>query len=102
MFEFPASGGVIPSSSFRTVKLYEHAVADTKVALAAMTVTALFVVYYTAVELFELHYFGLKYFAVFWNVVDFCIVFVSAVFRVFYCPRFLYAFFRVYQIFARV
>lgn len=74
VFEFPAAGGVVPSSAFRTVRPYRYAVADTPFALAAVVA---YVVYFTVEELFEMAYFRLRYFAAFWNVIDLGIVVVS-------------------------
>ncbi|VVC36763.1 Polycystic kidney disease type 2 protein,Polycystin cation channel, PKD1/PKD2 [Cinara cedri] len=74
VFEFPASGGIVPSSSFRTVKLYRYAVADSLLDLFMMLAVVAFLVYFTVEELNEMAYFRLDYFTVFWNIIDFSIV----------------------------
>lgn len=77
VFEFPASGGIVSSSSFRTVKLYRYAVADSVLTLIGMLAVVGFIVYFTAEEIFEIMYFKKDYIYVFWNYVDFSIVIVS-------------------------
>jgi hypothetical protein len=77
VFEFPASGGIVPSYSFRTVKLYRYAVADTILSLVGMCTVVMFIVYFTLEEILEISYFRLRYFTKFWNDVDFGILLVS-------------------------
>lgn len=77
VFELPASGGVVPSSSFRAVHLYQYVVTDKISTLVAMIFFILFLIYYTLEEIFELLYFRKRYFVTFWNLVDFFIVVVS-------------------------
>lgn len=77
MFEFPASGGIVTSSTFRTVKLYRYAVADSLLTLIGMLAVVGFVVYFTVEEIYEIMYFRKDYVTVFWNYVDFGIVAVS-------------------------
>eukprot|EP00102_Acyrthosiphon_pisum_P011655 XP_008180466.2 PREDICTED: polycystin-2-like isoform X2 [Acyrthosiphon pisum] len=74
VFEFPASGGIVSSSTFRTVKLYRYAVADSLFTLIGMLAVVGFVVYFTVEEIFEIMYFRKDYATVFWNYVDFGIV----------------------------
>ncbi|XP_025414980.1 polycystin-2-like isoform X2 [Sipha flava] len=74
VFEFPASGGIVPSYSFRTVKLYRYAVADTILSLVGMCTVVMFIVYFTLEEILEISYFRLRYFTKFWNDVDFGIL----------------------------
>lgn len=77
VFEFPASGGIIPSSSFRTAKLYQYFVTDSIITLVGMLLLVGFLVYFTIEERYEIAYFRWNYITVFWNVIDFFIVFVS-------------------------
>ncbi|XP_050055561.1 polycystin-2-like [Aphis gossypii] len=74
VFEFPASGGIVSSSSFRTVKLYRYAVADSVLTLIGMLAAVGFIIYFTVEEVFEIMYFKKDYIYVFWNYIDFSIV----------------------------
>lgn len=94
VFEFPASGGVIPSSSFRTVKLYRYMVTNSIFTLVGMLAVVGFVVYFTIEELYEMMYFRQDYFTVFWNIIDFAIVIVSRgldthLFNIFSCQKYM-------------
>lgn len=73
MFEFPAWGGIIPSSLFLTIKLHQF---TSKVMYIIIIV---FIIYLTVEEIFEILYFRLDYIKIFWNYVDFGIVVVSII-----------------------
>lgn len=79
VFEFPASGGIVPSSSFRTIQLYQYVVADSLTTLVLTFIVIGFVAYYSLEEVYELIYFQRDYFTLFWNVIDFGIVVVSLI-----------------------
>ena len=70
IFEFPATGGIMPSSEFRTVKLIRYVTALDYVVLAFEFVYYLFVAYYIVEEVLEIIKVGWVYFAGFWNNLD--------------------------------
>merc|ERR1711936_293815 len=70
IFEFPATGGIMPSSEFRTVKLIRYVTALDYVVLAFEFVYYLFVIYYIVEEVLEIIKVGFAYFAGFWNNLD--------------------------------
>lgn len=51
--EFPATGGAIPSSAFRTVKLIRYVTVWDYVIMACECIYVLFTIYYTVEELME-------------------------------------------------
>ena len=53
VFEFPATGGVIPSWNFRTVKLIRYVSASDYFVMACECIFALFIIYYMVEEFLE-------------------------------------------------
>jgi polycystin 2 len=53
--EFPSTGGVLPSFSFRTVKLLRYVSSTDYFVLACEVIFILFTVYYTIEELLEVN-----------------------------------------------
>ncbi|XP_050430884.1 polycystin-2-like [Adelges cooleyi] len=74
ILECPAAGNIIATSHVKTAQVYNYIVADSLIVIAALTAVLVFFVYYTVAELFELAYFRLGYFTVFWNLIDLSII----------------------------
>lgn len=89
IFEFPASGGVVSSSQFRSMKLIRYVDAYDYFVLACEVVFVLFVLYYTVEEILELRKLGLyKYLtSSVWQVLDLVILVCSYVSILFYAYR---------------
>ncbi|XP_076327239.1 polycystin-2-like protein 1 isoform X1 [Tachypleus tridentatus] len=79
VFEFPASGGMIPSWSFRTVKLLRYVTTFDYVILACEGVFCLFIIYYIIEEAIEIKHNKCKYFKSFWNILDILVILISLV-----------------------
>ena len=79
MFEYPATGGCIPSFTFRTVKLIRYVTAFDHFVMACEGIFILFIVYYTIEEILEIKKHKLKYFKSFWNVLDVIVIFLGYV-----------------------
>jgi len=76
-FEFPPTGGIELSSSFRTVKLLRYVNGNDYWVLAFETLFAFFVLYYIIEEVMEIKKVKLEYFNSGWNVMDLCVISVS-------------------------
>lgn len=79
VFEYPATGGCIPSFTFRTVKLIRYVTAFDHFVMACEGIFILFIVYYTIEEILEIKKHKLKYFKSFWNVLDIIVIFLGYV-----------------------
>lgn len=79
VFEYPATGGCIPSFTFRTVKLIRYVTAFDHFVMACEGIFILFIVYYTIEEILEIKKHKLKYFKSFWNVLDVIVIFLGYV-----------------------
>ena len=77
VFELPATGGVIPSSSFRTVKLLRYVTSYDYFIMACEWTFILFTVYYFVEELLEFCGQRSAYFKHFWNHVDMFMILIS-------------------------
>ena len=60
MIEFPATGGAIPSWTFRTVKLIRYVSAGDYFVLACECLFALFIFYYIIEEVIEVRQYGVE------------------------------------------
>ncbi|CAG9823551.1 unnamed protein product [Phaedon cochleariae] len=79
VFEFPTTGGVIPTADFRSVKLLRfHTKFDWFILVCELS-CYLFVIFYIAHEFRELLYFKLRYFLAFWTWIDFSIIILTLI-----------------------
>ena len=83
LFEYPATGGCIPSFNFRTVKLIRYVNTLDHFVMACEGIFILFIIYYTIEEILEIKKHRLKYFKSFWNVLDIIVIFLGYVAIVF-------------------
>ena len=77
VFEFPATGGVVPSLSFRTVKLLRYVTPMDYFVMACELILTGYIIYYLIEELIEVRKNSIGYFANVWNVLDFVVIGVS-------------------------
>ncbi|XP_055874646.1 polycystin-2-like [Biomphalaria glabrata] len=77
--EFPATGGVIPSWTFRTVKLIRYVSVGDYFILACEVIFCLFILYYMVEEILEIKKHKLSYFKSFWNILDIVVIIISIV-----------------------
>ena len=73
IFEFPATGGILPSNDIQIVKLLKYAGIGDYLLMATEGIFCLFIAYYCIEEIFEIAEHGFAYFAVVGNILD-CIV----------------------------
>ena len=73
----PATGGVIPSWTFRTVKLIRYVTVMDYTVLACECLFALFILYYTIEEGIEISRMKCSYFKSFWNILDILVIILS-------------------------
>lgn len=85
--EFPPTGGVIPSSTFRTVKLLRYVTAMDYFIMACEGIFVLFILYYSVEEFLEIKKHRLSYFKSTWNCLDVIIIVVSVVCMCFHVYR---------------
>jgi len=74
VFEFPATGGVLPSSLFRTVKLIRYVNALDYFVMACEFIYTVFVMYYIVEEVLEIIKVKWVYFSGFWNNLDIVVI----------------------------
>ncbi|XP_043203547.1 polycystin-2-like isoform X1 [Amphibalanus amphitrite] len=74
IFEFPATGGMIPSSSFRTVKLLRYVTPFDYFVMACEWIFAFFVLYYIVEEVLEVRKMKCAYFKSVWNILDILVI----------------------------
>lgn len=77
LFEYPATGGCIPSFTFRTLKLLRYVTGFDHFVMACEGIFALFLIYYTVEEIIEIKKHKFKYFKSFWNVLDIVVLLLS-------------------------
>ncbi|XP_055953572.1 polycystin-2-like [Argiope bruennichi] len=77
VFEFPATGGMIPSWSFRTVKLLRYVTTSDYFIFVCEIIFSVFVVYYLIEEILEIKRNKCKYFKDFFNIQDILVLTVS-------------------------
>ncbi|KAF5275826.1 hypothetical protein FQR65_LT04064 [Abscondita terminalis] len=78
-FEFPPTGGILPSASFTTVTLFIHSSSLGVFVLILELMYMCYIVFLVAVEFVEIRYFRLNYFGNFWNWVDLSVVILSSI-----------------------
>ncbi|GAB6019631.1 TRP-like ion channel Pkd2 [Chamberlinius hualienensis] len=79
VMEFPATGGVIPSFSFRTVKLIRYVTVFDYFILACEIIFCFFIVYYIVEEVLEIMKIKWPYFKSVWNLLDIIVILISLV-----------------------
>ncbi|KAM7305363.1 polycystin-2 [Ixodes scapularis] len=79
VFEFPATGGMIPSWSFRTVKLLRYVSTGDYFVLACEVVFVIFILYYIVEEALEIKSNKCAYFKSIWNILDILVILISTV-----------------------
>lgn len=79
-FEFPATGGILPFSSFRTVKLLRYVTAWDYFILACELIFCGFIFYYIVEETLEIRKHRYNYFKSVWNILDLTVIIVRIVF----------------------
>lgn len=77
VFEFPATGGMIPSWSFRTVKLLRYVSTTDYFILACEIIFTVFILYYIVEEVLEIKTNRVAYFKSVWNVLDVLVIVIS-------------------------
>lgn len=77
VLEFPATGGVIPSWNFRTVKLIRYVSASDYFVMACECIFALFIIYYMIEEFLEIKKHRMAYFKSFWNILDIIVILLA-------------------------
>ena len=78
-FEFPATGGVIPATNFRTVKLLRYVTAWEYFIMACECIFVAFILYYIIEEILEFRKHGIGYLFSVWNILDIIVVTISCV-----------------------
>lgn len=79
VFEFPATGGMIPSWSFRTVKLLRYVSTSDYFILGCEVMFCFFIIYYIVEELLEIKKNRLSYFKEVWNILDVVVILMSII-----------------------
>ncbi|CAL1532921.1 unnamed protein product [Lymnaea stagnalis] len=79
LVEFPATGGAIPSWTFRTVKLIRYVTVGDYFIMACEIIFCLFILYYMVEEVLEIKKHKLSYFKSFWNILDILVIIISIV-----------------------
>ena len=77
VFEFPATGGIIPSWEFRTVKLLRYVTPNDFFVLACECIFVFFILYYIIEEAIEIKALKWSYFKSTWNILDLLVIGVS-------------------------
>ncbi|CBY18963.1 unnamed protein product [Oikopleura dioica] len=85
--EFPATGGVITSQKFSTVKLLKLKEGYDYFILATEIIYIAFIIYYCVEEFLEIKLHKGAYFKGFWNIVDLIVIFLSLCAFSFYLYR---------------
>lgn len=79
VFEFPATGGLIPSWSFRTVKLLRYVTTGDYMILGCEFIFLLYIFYYVIEEFLEIKANRATYFKSIWNILDILVIIISCV-----------------------
>ena len=79
LMEFPATGGLIPSWTFRTVKLIRYVTVSDYFVMACECIFCLFIFYYTVEEVLEIKRHKFQYFKSFWNILDILVIIISII-----------------------
>lgn len=87
LFEYPATGGCIPSFTFRTLKLIRYVTSFDHFVMACEGLFFLFLIYYTIEEIIEIKKHKLQYFKSFWNVLDIVVLILGYIAVLFHLYR---------------
>ncbi|XP_046350413.1 polycystin-2-like isoform X1 [Haliotis rufescens] len=79
LVEFPATGGAIPSWTFRTVKLIRYVTVGDYFIMACECIFCLFILYYIVEEVLEIKKHKLTYFKSVWNILDILVIMISLI-----------------------
>jgi len=79
LMEFPATGGAIPSWTFRTVKLLRYVTVTDYFVMACECIFAIFIFYYMVEESIEIKRNKFAYFCSFWNILDVLVIGISII-----------------------
>lgn len=79
MFEFPPTGGVIPTAYFYTLKLIRYATYSDYLILSFELIHFGFAIFYLAEELREIVFDKWIYFKRFWSYIDQLIIWVNII-----------------------
>jgi polycystin 2 len=80
IFEFPPSGGVVPSSSFNTVRLLPLVSRSDYIVMGLQIIYIIFTIYFLIQEIVEISHLGCKaYFSSAWNWIDVIVVLLSII-----------------------
>ncbi|XP_065670022.1 polycystin-2-like protein 1 isoform X5 [Hydra vulgaris] len=74
LFEFPATGGCLTFSTFRTLKLLRYVTTMDHFVMACEGLFIVFIVYYFIEESLEIKRHGKKYFSDMWNILDLVVI----------------------------
>jgi len=83
ILEYPATGGCIPFTMFRTLKLIRYVTNMDYFVLACEGMFVLFLLYYSIEEIIEIKKHKLQYFKSFWNILDIVVILMGVVCVVF-------------------
>lgn len=83
IFEFPATGGAMTKSEFRTVKLLRYVSPRDFFVLACECLFLGFILYYIIEEVIEIKKHKLSYFTSFWNWLDVIVILISLICSIF-------------------
>lgn len=83
VLEYPATGGCIPYSKFRTLKLLRYVTTMDFFVMACEGIFVLFLLYYSIEEIIEIHKHKLEYFKDFWNIFDIIVILMGIICIVF-------------------
>ncbi|XP_060697748.1 polycystin-2-like protein 1 [Hemiscyllium ocellatum] len=75
--EFPATGGAIPSSQFRTVKLIRYVNNWDYFIIGCEVIFCVFILYYIVEEILEIRIHKLQYIKCIWNCLDLVVILLS-------------------------
>jgi len=79
LFEFPATGGVIPMSTYKTVKLIRYVDYTDYFIWACEFIYIIFIIYYIIEEALEIYHLRMAYFKGLWNNLDIVVVALSVI-----------------------
>jgi len=79
VLEYPATGGCIPYSKFRTLKLLRYVTTMDHVVMACEGLFILFLLYYSIEEIIEIRKHKMEYFKDFWNIFDIVVILMGII-----------------------
>ena len=74
VLEYPATGGCIPYSKFRTLKLLRYVTSLDYFVMACELIFVVYLIYYSIEEIIEIKKHKLNYFKNFWNIFDVIVI----------------------------